>query len=84
MNIQEVFEDYSTENLRKRKRLSDMALYAVWIGGSIGILAALSGLISGGGVESTTLVCSVLALLASIPVYFERRKIAGIMAERKN
>ncbi len=79
----EVFTNYSTEALIKRIKFSTLALYTVWIGGAIGILASLSPIVSDGGIESTTFVVSGLALLAAIPVYRERQRIIEIVQERE-
>ncbi len=79
----EVFTNYTTEALIKRVKFSSLALYTVWIGGAIGILASLSQIVSSGGIEPTTFVVSSLALLASIPVYRERQHIIGIVQDRE-
>lgn len=79
----EVFTNYTTESLIKRIRFSSLALYTVWAGGTIGILASLSQIITSGGIESTTFVISVIALLVSIPVYRERQQIVEIVQDRE-
>lgn len=79
----EVFTNYTTEALIKRIKFSTLALYTVWAGGAIGILASLSKIVSSGGIEATTFVVSVLALLVSILVYRERKRIIEIVQDRE-
>lgn len=79
----EVFTYYSTEALIKRIKFSTLALYTVWVGGTIGILASLSQIVTSGGIEATTFVVSVIALLVSIPVYRERQQIIEIVQDRE-
>lgn len=79
----EVFTNYTTAALIKRVKFSSLALYTVWAGGTIGILASLSQIVTSGGIESTTFVVSVLALLVSIPVYRERQQIIEIVQDRE-
>lgn len=78
----EVFQNYSTEVLKKRIRFSNIALCTVWGAGLLGVLASFSKLTTTGTVETVTLVISLVSLLASIPVYKEKQKIIGILKNR--
>lgn len=84
MNPSSQFETFTLSQLIKRKRFSDIALYAVWTGGLIGIGAAISKVFTAGGLETTTLVVSVLALLASLPVFREKQRIIEVIRRKQN
>ena len=75
-------EYYSTESLKRKKSLSDIALYTVWIGGGIGMLAALSNIWTVGTPDATTFVVSVFAIIASYPVLRERKQIIEMLRKR--
>ena len=61
--------------LRQRIQFATIAILLVWLGGSIGILAALSKLLFGEPIEMTTLMVSLIALIVSIPVMRERKNL---------
>tara|TARA_Y100000588_G_scaffold359888_1_gene419250 strand:- start:1096 stop:1347 length:252 start_codon:yes stop_codon:yes gene_type:complete len=76
------FENFTTEQIKKRKRLTTLALNLVWIGACIGILAAVSRLFTNGAIEETTLLFSLITILVSVPVYRERKRIDHILSQR--
>lgn len=82
MNISTDFESHTTLQLQRRKKLNTLSLNTIWIGGAIGIIAAVSRMFTTGGIESTTLFISLIALLVSIPTYFETEKIKQILYQR--
>ncbi len=82
MNISTDFETFTTPQLHKRKKLNNLSLNTIWIGGAIGILAAVSKMFTSGAIESTTLFISIIALLVSIPTYFETERIKSILNQR--
>ena len=77
-------ESMSTESLQQSERLSRFALHSVWIGAAIAILAyVIKGFMSS-EFPGITLLMAVLALAASVPVYFERKKMLDILMERSH
>ncbi len=76
------FVGYSSQKLNKRLLLTKVALYVVWIGGVFGLVTGFSKSLMQGSIEMTTMVFSVLALLASIPVVKEWLTIRTILKER--
>ena len=76
------FELLATTQLTKRKQLSNVALYLVWAGACLAILAAIYTFSSTGTFPAETFVTALLALGASIPVFLERKKINQILAQR--
>ncbi len=80
--VAESFEHHNISSLRKRKKLSYIALLTVWIGGIIGVSAAISKTIQTGDPEILTFIMSLLAVIASIPVLLERQKISRVLKTR--
>lgn len=83
MNAQ-IFEYYSTPKLQNRKKLASIALFAVWFGASFAIAAAFFKLSVDGALPTRTLVTAIIALIASIPVFLERKAIVSILEKRGN
>lgn len=84
MNISTDFKSLTTPQLHKRKKLNRLSLNTIWIGGAIGIIAAVSRMFTSGAIESTTLFISIIALLVSIPTYYETERIKNILVERSH
>ncbi|MEL6141405.1 MAG: hypothetical protein AAFQ37_14660 [Bacteroidota bacterium] len=72
----------STKSLETRKRFSNLALLCVWIGAGIAFLALLFSLSVTGTFHFTLFVTICLALLASLPVYIEKKRILAILEKR--
>jgi predicted membrane channel-forming protein YqfA (hemolysin III family) len=80
--VAEGFEHHNIKSLRKRKKLSDFALMVVWICGIIGVSAAISKTLQSGEPEILTFLMSVIAVIASIPVFTERQKISRVLKSK--
>lgn len=76
------FEHLSPAKLRQRKRLTVVALYVVWFGAFIAILASLYRLTVDGFFLTQTFFTAILAMGASIPVLQERNKINQVLATK--
>jgi len=72
-----------TPSLVKRLRLTNFALIAVYVGAAIAILASLYTFFMSGILPANTFWVSVVALLASVPVYMERKTLRWVLAERE-
>lgn len=75
-------QQQSTESLQAKSRFSQIALLTVWIGAGIAIAAVLFNLMARDLFPATTFITALIALLASIPVYRERRQVQTVLAER--
>ena len=71
-----------TETLKRNKQFSSIALLMVWCGASIAIAAAYYRFSIDGALPKDTFVFAILALLASIPVYLERKKTIASLENR--
>ena len=72
-----------TSSLIKRLRLTNFALFMVYVGAAIAILASLYTFFMSGILPASTFWMSLVALLASVPVYMERKTLRWVLAERK-
>ncbi len=81
--IFERFDTYTSEKLSRRAVLSNLVLCTVWAGASVAMIVGSFRLIeSSGEIGLTTVVVSMLALLASIPAWLQRQKIYKVLALR--
>ncbi len=71
-----------TPYLQKRRKLGRFALLFVWMGASLAILASLYQFTASAAFPLETFASSVIALLASIPVFLEKQRIEQILLER--
>lgn len=77
------FDLLATTQLNRRKKLTNFALYLVWVGAGFASLASIYTLSRTGVFPSETFISSILALGASIPVFFEKKKIDQILNQRE-
>ena len=73
---------FSTEDLKKRKNLHQIALGIVWFGIACAIGAALSRLINDGFIAYELLYGVFFAFTASIPVYIQKKRIVAVLRSR--
>jgi hypothetical protein len=76
------FDLLATNQLTKRKQLSNFALYLVWAGASFAVLASIYTFSSTGIFPAETFITALLAFAASIPVFLERKKINQVLVQR--
>ena len=81
MTVQ-ALENIPTKSLNNRKKLAGFALYAVWLGASFAIGAALYRFFTDGLIPIRTIETSLMALVVSIPVYRERKRILAELEKR--
>ncbi len=77
-----VLDDLSTEALQQKKRLSTVALITVWLGAAFAIGAALFVWSRDGILPETTFYTAIVALLVSVPVFFEKKRIVRLLEDR--
>ena len=77
-------ESYSTESLNKKKQLDTIAIYTVLFGAIFAIGASFYRFNLDATFPTITFVSSIIALIAAIPVYLEKQKIAAILMQRSN
>lgn len=77
-----VLDNLSTKELLQKKRFSTFALITVWLGAIIAIAAALYVWSRDGILSKTTLYLGVIALMASFPVYQEKKRITKLLKVR--
>jgi hypothetical protein len=78
----ETFETLPTDKLQKRKRFNTIALYLVWLGAALAIVASLYRYSLDGLFPTETFAMAMIALLASVPVLLEKRKVSRILSGR--
>ena len=76
------FQAFSTTKLIQRLKLSNVAIYVVCIGASIGILTSSLSFFFSGEFATTTAIMSLIALLASRLVVREKRQIKLVLSQR--
>ncbi len=72
----------SSEGLQRKQRFASFALSMVWMGASFAVGAAFYRLSLSGEFPTITFVVALIALLASVPVYREKRMIRSILRQR--
>ena len=81
MSIQD-FNSFSTKSLVRRMKMSNVALIIVWIASAITIAATVYKYNVTAEFPVMTFVFVIVALMASIPVFFEKKQIDNILKER--
>lgn len=77
-----VLDNLSTESLRQKKRFSTIALLTVWVGAAFAIAAALFVWSRDGVLPETTFYTAIIALMLSLPVFFEKKRILKLLEVR--
>ena len=72
----------STKALLQKKRFSTVALITVWLGATFAIGATLFVWSRDGVLPETTFYTAIIALLASAPVFIEKKRIVQLLATR--
>ena len=76
------FDHLSVKHLNQRKRLSNFALAVVSIGALLAITASFYVFSVDGVMPITTLVVSILALIAAFPVYLEKKQVLASLKRK--
>lgn len=76
------FETWPTRNLLNQKRFSIAAVAIVWTGAAFAFGAAMFQLLNVGNLPTTTLLVAIIAVVASIPVYLDAKRIARVLRNR--
>ena len=72
----------STKDLRRRKNLHQIALGVVWLGGGFAFGAGLARMGDGNPEVIEMMSTAAMALMVSIPVYFQKKKILAVLRAR--
>lgn len=73
----------STAQLIKREKFSRIALLTVWLGASFAIFATCYRFFLDGNLPISTFIMVIIALIASIPVFYEKKQILAILEKRE-
>lgn len=78
------FEAFPTHVLHQRFKLTNFALNLVWIAAALSIVIGVYRMAATKGtIGASAIFMALLAVLASIPVYFERKRIQRILKQRQ-
>jgi len=82
MHTLQRLQQFSTEELKKRLSLHRFALGAVWLGAGFAFGIGLARMDNTNPEVLQMMLVSGLALLASIPVYRQKRRISTVLSEK--
>lgn len=77
-----VLDHLSTKALIQKRKFSNFALITVWLGATIALFATCYAWIRDGVLPETTFFMAIIALMASFPVYSEKKRIIEILKKR--
>ena len=78
----EILEQKSTKSLQSEQQFTNFALNSVWFGAAFAFVASGYRYFQDGVFPTSTFIFAFLALLASIPVYYDRKRIVAVLKSR--